>query len=124
MGFPGETEEDFQNTLDVAAHAKFSKIHVFRYSKRAGTPAAERKDQIAPDVMADRAKRLQWLGKQLQAQDMESRAGTHELVLVEQAGRGMTESYHPVAIADPEAVVGSLIDVQLPSRIEEGAYIL
>lgn len=124
VGFPGETDEDFQRTLDVAKHARFSKIHVFRYSKRADTPAAERKDQIPPEIMANRAKELQWLGKELMAQDMQSRIDTHELVLVEQQGRGMTESYHPVCFTSNQPEVGALIDVTLPSLIEEGAFIL
>ena len=52
VGFPGETEEDFLETCRVAEACHFSKMHIFRYSKRAGTPAAERDDQISPEGRA------------------------------------------------------------------------
>ncbi len=58
VGFPGETDEDFADTCDLARYAAFSKIHVFPYSRREGTPAAECPDQVAPDVKAARARPL------------------------------------------------------------------
>ena len=58
VGFPGETEEDFQATLDVVRAARFSSAFTFQYSKRPGTPAAVLDDQIAPDVVKDRYLRL------------------------------------------------------------------
>jgi threonylcarbamoyladenosine tRNA methylthiotransferase MtaB len=58
VGFPGESEADFQATCDVAREVGFSKIHIFPCSSRRGTPAAEMPDQIAPKVKADRARRL------------------------------------------------------------------
>ena len=58
VGFPGETEEDFQATLDVVRAARFSSAYTFQYSKRPGTPAATLDDQIAPDVVKDRYLRL------------------------------------------------------------------
>ena len=58
VGFPGETEEDFQATLDVVRAARFSGAFTFQYSKRPGTPAADLADQIPPDVVKDRYGRL------------------------------------------------------------------
>jgi tRNA-2-methylthio-N6-dimethylallyladenosine synthase len=58
VGFPGETEEDFQATLDVVAAARFSGAFTFQYSKRPGTPAATLEDQIGPDVVRNRYERL------------------------------------------------------------------
>ncbi len=58
VGFPGETEEDFQATLDVVRAARFSSAFTFQYSKRPGTPAATLDDQIPPDVVKDRYLRL------------------------------------------------------------------
>ncbi len=58
VGFPGETEEDFQATLDVVRAARFSSAFTFQYSKRPGTPAATLDDQIAPEVVKDRYLRL------------------------------------------------------------------
>ena len=58
VGFPGETEEDFQATLDVVREARFSGAFTFQYSKRPGTPAAALDDQISPEVVKDRYERL------------------------------------------------------------------
>lgn len=58
VGFPGETEQDFQGTLDVVEKARFSSAFTFQYSKRPGTPAAELTDQIDPDVVQERYERL------------------------------------------------------------------
>ena len=58
VGFPGETEEDFQKTLDVVARVKYDSIYSFIYSPRKGTPAAEMEEQIAPEVKSERFERL------------------------------------------------------------------
>ena len=58
VGFPGETEEDFQPTLDVVRAARFSAAYTFQYSQRPGTPAADMEDQIPPEVVKDRYQRL------------------------------------------------------------------
>ncbi|MGH8889412.1 MAG: tRNA (N6-isopentenyl adenosine(37)-C2)-methylthiotransferase MiaB [Acidothermaceae bacterium] len=58
VGFPGETEEDFQHTLDVVKQAQFASCFTFQYSKRPGTPAADMPDQVPPDVVRDRYQRL------------------------------------------------------------------
>ena len=112
VGFPGETDEDFADTCDLARYAAFSKIHVFPYSRREGTPAAERPDQVAPDVKAARAARLRALSDKLAVADRAARADTAELALVERPGHATTESYHEVAV-DPAAPVGALVAVTL-----------
>lgn len=111
-GFPGETDEDFADTCDLARHAAFSKIHVFPYSRREGTPAAERSDQVAPDVKAARAAVLRALSDKLAAADRAARAGTAELALVERPGHATTESYHEVSVPE-NAPVGTLVAVTL-----------
>ncbi|WP_183098284.1 tRNA (N6-isopentenyl adenosine(37)-C2)-methylthiotransferase MiaB [Nocardioides pelophilus] len=58
IGFPGETEDDFQATLDVVRQARFAGAFTFQYSKRPGTPAATLDDQVAPAVVTDRYNRL------------------------------------------------------------------
>lgn len=114
VGFPGETEDDFQQTLDLCRRCRFSKIHVFPYSQRSGTPAAERTDQIPPSVKKKRARRLRALAAQLRAEDLAKRAGSTELALVE-TDRCVTESYHELPL--PEGVpVGSLIAVHMPAH--------
>lgn len=58
MGFPGETEEDFLETLDVVRKVKYESAYTFIYSKRTGTPAASMEDQVSEDVINDRFNRL------------------------------------------------------------------
>lgn len=111
-GFPGETDADFQETLDVAQRCRFSKIHVFPYSQREGTPAAARTDQVPHEMRAERARTLRALAKQLRQQDRENRAGTSELALIEENGVAMTESYHELP-APEGAKAGALMPVML-----------
>ena len=110
-GFPGETEEDFQETLDLARACKFSKIHVFPYSRRAGTPAAARADQVPAAAKADRSRRLRALSEELRAGDLSDRSGTTELAVVE-GPTMLTESYHELP-APAGSRPGDFIEVTL-----------
>lgn len=96
VGFPGETEEDFRDTLALAREVGFSKIHVFRYSKRRGTPAAEREDQVDPEVKEQRAHQLIELGDELRLQFAWNLVGTTDCIVVEKQGTGMSEYYFKV----------------------------
>ena len=111
-GFPGETEGEFEDTLRVACTCRFSKIHVFPYSKREGTPAAARIDQVPPGVKADRAQRLRDLGDLLRDKEREARKGTRELAIVEEEGIALTESYFEVPVPK-NAKAGEMIEVTL-----------
>lgn len=111
-GFPGETEGEFEDTLRVACTCRFSKIHVFPYSKREGTPAAARIDQVPPGVKADRAQRLRNLGDLLRDNEREARKGTRELAVVEEEGFALTESYFEVP-APKNAKAGEMIEITL-----------
>lgn len=111
-GFPGETDAEFQETLELARACRFAKIHAFPYSRRAGTPAAERADQVSPDIKAVRAAALRALGDELRAAERARRAGTVELALVEEGGVAMSESYFELA-APADAPVGSLVRMTL-----------
>ena len=112
VGFPGETDEDFQDTCELVRHVGFSKIHVFPYSKREGTPAAARADQVPPEAKSARAACLRALSDELATADRASRSGTVELALVETPEVATTESYHEVA-APAGADAGSLVPVHL-----------
>ena len=129
-GFPGETDDEFAETLNLARACRFTKIHVFPYSPRRGTPAAARVDQVAPEVRSKRAARLRALADELREADRARRVGTVELALVEESGVAMTESYYelpapsappaPPAVPAPSADLawsgakpGSLVEVRL-----------
>ena len=108
VGFPGETDAEFQETCAVARSCAFSKIHVFPYSIRQGTPAAIRIDQVDSTLKHERARVLRQLGQELARQDFQSRSGTWEYALVESDGTWMTESYHSVD-APTAAPQGTLV---------------
>lgn len=112
VGFPGETDEDFEDTCALARHVGFAKIHVFPYSRREGTPAAERSDQVPPGEKAARAARLRALTDELAAADRAARAGTVELALVETPEIATTESYHEMPVP-AGAAIGSLVPVKI-----------
>lgn len=111
VGFPGETEDDFARTCKLVEHCGFMRLHVFRYSKRPGTPAAIRDDQVDPKVKAARSQTLIDLGRRLALSDMERRLGTIEKVVIERPGIGTSESYHAVA-CDTALPVGALVEVE------------
>ncbi|MDO5117664.1 MAG: MiaB/RimO family radical SAM methylthiotransferase [Eggerthellaceae bacterium] len=119
VGFPGETDQDFKETLELARACRFSKIHVFPYSRRKGTPAAIRPDQIDPEAKRIRSTSLRALSDELRKEDAESRIGDEELVVVERAGRGLTESYHEVRVSK-KVPLGSMVR----ARIERGSCVV
>lgn len=100
VGFPGETDEDFEDTLRVCRQAGFSKIHVFRYSPRASTPAAQRDDQIDPATKEARARMLLALSDELRHSFALTRLGFCEQLVSEQDGWAMSESYYRVRISE------------------------
>jgi threonylcarbamoyladenosine tRNA methylthiotransferase MtaB len=83
VGFPGETDADFEATCRVVREVGFVKIHVFPYSRRQGTPAAELPDAVPPPVVAARCDRLAELEQSLAASFMRSLMGRRLDVLVE-----------------------------------------
>ncbi|MEZ0341426.1 tRNA (N6-isopentenyl adenosine(37)-C2)-methylthiotransferase MiaB [Mycobacterium sp. pV006] len=82
VGFPGETEADFQATLDVVAAARFATAFTFQYSKRPGTPAAELPDQVPKDVVSERYQRLIALQEQISLEENAAQVGRTVEVLV------------------------------------------
>jgi len=98
VGFPGESEQDFIESLQFCERMKFSRMHVFRYSKRPGTSASIRTDHIAVQVSRTRAISMGELAQALELQDVRSRLQTTETVLVESDGLGRSESYHQVLL--------------------------
>ncbi|MFM2270214.1 MAG: hypothetical protein RIS01_243, partial [Actinomycetota bacterium] len=88
VGFPGETEQDFDQTIDLVEQARFSAAYTFQYSKRPGTPAALMPDQVEQDVMADRYNRLHKIQQDISKQENEKLIGnTIELLVSGHEGR-------------------------------------
>ncbi len=88
VGFPGETEEDFQETLDVVRQARFTSAYTFQYSKRPGTPAADMPDQVPKAVVQERYDRLIALQEEICLGANRELIGTEvELLVAEGAGK-------------------------------------
>ena len=102
VGFPGETEEDFQETLDFCKEIGFAKIHVFPYSDRNGTVASRMKDKIPGNIKKDRVHRLMELSNELEKEYFENFIGNEVEVLIETEKDGyfygFTDNYIPLKL--------------------------
>ncbi len=117
VGFPGETEDDFQQTLDVVEQARFSGAFTFLYSPRPGTPAADREDQVPPEVASERYRRLVALQERICEEDNARLAGREVEVLVSQ-GEGRKDG--ATARISGRARDNRLVHVALPPMLDEG----
>ena len=95
VGFPGESEEDFEESMNFVEEMGFSRLHVFPYSMRKNTPAARRKDQIPGPVKKERAARMIALGDKLAADFVKERIGKTYPVLFEEKKDGKNYGYTP-----------------------------
>jgi tRNA-2-methylthio-N6-dimethylallyladenosine synthase len=120
VGFPGETEDDFEATLRIVDDVRYAAAYSFKYSARPGTPAAMTEDQIPPEVMDDRLHRLQARIAATQLAFNRSTAGRETQVLIERPGRRAgqmigrspwLQSVHVQTSAEP----GAMLDVTLTS---------
>jgi tRNA-2-methylthio-N6-dimethylallyladenosine synthase len=93
IGFPGETEDDFLETLDVVERVGFDSAYTFLYSKRTGTPAAENSDQITEEVKKDRFERLIAVQNRISKEINDDLVGKSVEVLVEGLSKNNTEMY-------------------------------
>lgn len=84
VGFPGETEEDFQETLDVVRQVRYDSVYSFIYSKRTGTPAAAMEDQVPEDVVKDRFQRLLDTIQTISKEITDAKVGQEADVLMEE----------------------------------------
>lgn len=116
VGFPGESDQDFSDTLDACRDIGFSKIHIFPFSPRRGTPAAEMPDQIPKSLKSERGKILADLESELHLSYYQSLIGEQLQLLVESVddagiASGTSCRYAQVRCAAPAATENQLIDV-------------
>lgn len=128
VGFPGETEELFAETLKNAELIGFSKIHVFPYSVRPGTPAATMPNQVPEPVKKERVHRLEAVGERTAAKFRQSSVGSVKEVLIEtidaekNTADGLTDTYIRV-YCDADAVrSGQLVSLRLVREYEDGLW--
>ena len=124
VGFPGESEEDFQLTCDLFKEAAFDMAFIFKYSPRSGTPAAELEDNVPQSIKDDRNQVLLRLLEQQSLRRNNSLVGTVQEILVEGPARkgegmymGRTRGFRKVIFPGSERLVGELV----PVRIDESS---
>ena len=120
VGFPGETEEDFRETLDVVCKVQYDSAFTFIYSKRTGTPAAAMEDQISDDVVKDRFGRLLEEVQTISSKMCSRHEGTVQRVLVESCNEhderlmtGRLSNNLLVHFPGDESMIGTFADVSL-----------
>ena len=118
VGFPGETEEDFQATLKIVDEVRYAAAYSFKYSPRPGTPAAAMEDQIPREIMDDRLQRLQSKINEHQLAFNRSKVGRDTQVLIERSGKlpgqmiGKSPWLQSVHV-ETAAQAGEIVDVTL-----------
>ncbi|MBH68019.1 MAG: tRNA (N(6)-L-threonylcarbamoyladenosine(37)-C(2))-methylthiotransferase MtaB [Rhodospirillaceae bacterium] len=110
-GFPTETDDMFQRSLDLIFEANLIHLHVFPYSPRQGTPAAKM-PQVSASVRKERARILRDAGKEVMTHYLRNRVGSTENVLIEKNGAGYTEHFVPMSVEGssvPGTIVSALV---------------
>ena len=120
VGFPGETEEDFLETMEVVKEVQYDSAFTFIYSKRTGTPAATKEDQVSPEVVKDRFDRLLHVVQEIGSQKAGALQGTVQKVLIEEINAqdehlvtGRLSNNSVVHIPGGADLIGKIVNVSL-----------
>ena len=116
VGFPGETEADFEETYRLLERVRPAFLHIFPYSRRAGTPAAERPDQVQESVKTARVQRLEALSERLHADFTAANAGRPAKVLFESTMKGgkmfgYTDNYLRIERPYDKNLIGKIVEI-------------
>ena len=121
VGFPGETDAEFEDTLRIVEQVRYAQCYSFKYSPRPGTPAADMDHQIPAAVMDERLSRLQALLNRQQAEFNAATVGRTTQILLERKGRhpgqliGKSPWLQSVVVTAPELSIGDLVNVDIIS---------
>lgn len=120
VGFPGETEEDFLETMDIVERVRYDSAYTFIYSKRTGTPAATMENQVPEDVVKDRFDRLLLRVQEIASEVAQKHVGETVLVLAEEKNdhddtmvTGRTSDNYLVHFAGDESLIGTIVPVKI-----------
>lgn len=120
VGFPGETEEDFLETMEVVKEVQYDSAFTFIYSKRTGTPAATKEDQVSPEVVKDRFDRLLHVVHEIGSQKAGALQGTVQKVLIEEINAqdehlvtGRLSNNSVVHVPGGADLIGKIVNVSL-----------
>ncbi len=112
VGFPGESDAEFKESLDFCKQMAFSHMHVFRYSPRPGTPAAQAPHQVDGKLSQFRAKTARDLALKMRECAIAQHVGMSERVVVQESGKGITGGLYEACI-DEALPIGSIVDVRV-----------
>lgn len=122
VGFPGESDEDFEDSLSIVREVEFSKVHVFKYSKRKNTPAADRADQVDGNIKIKRSEELIKLQDQYLKKFREKNMPRTLKVLFEEFDQGYyfgyTDNYIRVKVKSDKDLINKILDVRLVDNEE------
>ena len=123
VGFPGETEEDFEDTLDVVSKVKFEQVFMFIYSRRVGTPADKMENQVPEEVKHKRFDKLKALVESQIEENNKKYVGTKQKILIEGKSKtnenvltGRTDSNKVVNLEASEDLIGKYVNVNIVSE--------
>ena len=134
VGFPGETDDDFKESLKFVEAIGFNQLHVFRYSPRKGTPAATYPNQVPPHISAQRSRAMIELGEKLSKTFKKKMIGKKKKVLIEESREpanikhgknllsGYTENYLRVLVDVPDTAINHILQVELTSYDNDFIY--
>ncbi|MFW5749547.1 MAG: tRNA (N(6)-L-threonylcarbamoyladenosine(37)-C(2))-methylthiotransferase MtaB [Halanaerobium sp.] len=124
VGFPGETEETFAKTIEVVKEIAFAKVHVFPYSAREGTPAAEM-EQLNGNIVTEYSKKLRLVNEALMLDYQKKFLGEKREVLIEEVRdhrtdllTGYTDNYLKVLVDGPDSLKNELVEVKLEESFD------
>lgn len=122
VGFPGESDEDFEDSMSIVRKVEFSKVHVFKYSKRKNTPAADRADQVDGNIKIKRSEELIKLQEQYLKKFREKNMPRTLKVLFEEFDQGYyfgyTDNYIRVKVKSDKDLINKILDVRLVDNEE------
>ncbi len=123
VGFPGETDEEFQDTLDVVRKVKFEQVYMFIYSRRVGTPGDKMENQIPEEQKHERFDKLKALVESQIEENNEKYLGTNQTILVEGESKnnkdlltGRTDSNKVVVFEGEKDLIGKMINLKIISE--------
>lgn len=123
VGFPGETEEDFEDTLDVVRQVNFEQIYMFIYSRRVGTPGDKMENQIPEEIKHKRFERLKKLYEENISKNNQEYIGTNQKVMVEGTSKnnsqmltGRTETNKVVVFEGENSLIGKILNLKIISE--------
>ncbi len=123
VGFPGESEEEFKETLKIIELVRFSQIYAFKYSSRPGTKAAKMKDTVPRKEKENRLQQLLSIQEKIQSEILDQMVGTKQQVLIDSAHpkergvmNGRSDNNFPISIVERSLEIGDLITVEITGR--------